>query len=137
MYQFRCFHFFSYNVSGIGGFAFSGCSDLRRLVIPDGVADIGEAAFAHCYALKSVSVPDGVTGIGDRAFACCRVLTSITIGDGITAIGAYALYNCESLADICYNGTEDQRNNVEKGKGRDEDTGGYTVHCTDGDIPKR
>ena len=121
----------------IGVHAFDGCSGLTSVTIGSGVTNIDDGVFYCCFGLTSITIPDGVTYIGDRAFSYCYGLTSITIGNGITAIGTYALCNCKNLADICYNGTEEQWGAVEKGEGWDKDAGEYTVHCTDGDIPKR
>ena len=48
--------------------AFSGCSMLTSVIIPDGVTSIGYNAFSSCYYLGSVTIPDSVTFIGDGAF---------------------------------------------------------------------
>ena len=48
--------------------AFSDCSMLTSVIIPDGVTSIGYNAFSSCYYLGSVTIPDSVTFIGDGAF---------------------------------------------------------------------
>ena len=50
--------------------AFSDCSSLSGLVIPDSITLIGEGAFMNCYSLKSLVIPDSVTRIGNCAFLC-------------------------------------------------------------------
>ena len=42
-------------VTSIGDFAFSGCSGLTRVTIPNGVTSIGENAFEYCNGLTGVT----------------------------------------------------------------------------------
>ena len=66
-------------VTIIGGSAFSGCSSLTSITIPDSVTSIGYDAFRGCSSLTSVTIPDSVTSIGYRAFYDCSSLESITL----------------------------------------------------------
>ena len=85
------------SVTSIGQSAFSGCSDLTSITIPDGVTNIGSSAFSGCSGLTSVTIPESVTSIGSEAFAGCSGLTTINIPEGVTSIGWSAFYNCSSL----------------------------------------
>ena len=51
------------------------------------VTRIGNYAFTVCTGLTSVTIPNGVTSIGDRAFNYCTNLTSVTIGNSVGHIG--------------------------------------------------
>ena len=62
-------------VTAIANSAFSGCTSLASIVIPDGVTKIGLYAFLGCSALTSIVIPDGVTKIGLDAFRGCPNLT--------------------------------------------------------------
>ena len=73
-------------VTSIGSFAFSDCSALTSITIPDSVTTIGSSAFANCSALTSITIPDGVTAIETYAFSGCSALTTITIPDSVTTI---------------------------------------------------
>ena len=75
-------------------------SNVKKVVIEDGVTSIGDAAFFYCIDLKSITIPDSVTSIGNLAFTGCSSLTSITIPDSVTSIGKSAFYKCSSLTAI-------------------------------------
>ena len=87
-------------VTSIGASAFSKCTSLMIITIPDSITSIGNAAFLGCSSLTSITIPEGVTSIGDGAFYECRSLTSITIPDGVTSVGYGAFSHCHSLTSI-------------------------------------
>ena len=90
----------TYTVTSIGNSAFSWCSGLTSVVIPDGVTSIGDYAFSWCSGLTSVDIPDGVTSIGDYAFWNCSGLTNVTIPGSVTSIGDYAFSECSGLTSV-------------------------------------
>jgi len=109
-------------IASIGSQAFSGCSTLRSVTMPDSINSIGGRAFSGsslssinlsknltsigieafrgCNNLTNVVVPSGVTSIGWSAFDSCISLASITLPDGLTSIGNGAFWYCTSLTSI-------------------------------------
>ena len=63
---------------------FQGCTNLKNIILPQGLCSIGTMAFMDCASLESVTIPASVMNIGqyiDRssAFSNCPALNSITI----------------------------------------------------------
>ena len=87
-------------VTSIGGGAFSQCSNLTNVEIPNSVTSIVNYAFSGCTSLASVTIPDSVTSIGEGAFSWCKGLTNVTIPDSVTSIERYLFSNCTSMMSI-------------------------------------
>lgn len=79
-----------YPVTFIDGYAFSGCTALTSVTIPDSVTSIGNDAFSECSSLTSITIPDSVTSIGSKAFYNCNSLEYVVIPDDVTIIGELA-----------------------------------------------
>ncbi len=65
-------------VTTIESGAFSDCTSLTSITIPNSVTSIKGYAFSGCTNLKSVSIPSSVTSIGENAFSGCSSLSKIT-----------------------------------------------------------
>ena len=88
------------SVTSIGWYAFHYCTSLTDIIIPDSVTIIGGSAFDDCDSLTSISIPAGVTSIGRNAFWFCTSLTSVTILGSVTSIGVSAFSGCTSLTSV-------------------------------------
>ena len=88
------------SVTSIGAGAFSSCSSLTSVTIPSSVTSIGAGAFFHCSSLTSMTIPEGVTSVGSSAFSYCSGLTSVTIPSSVTSIGTSTFSGCSSLTSV-------------------------------------
>ena len=110
-------------MTSIGSDAFSWCTGLTSIAIPNSVTSIGEKAFEYS-SLTSVTIPNSVTSIGRRAFSgtawydnqpdglvyAGKVAyeykgtmpenTSIVLQDVTLGIADEAFYNCNGLTSI-------------------------------------
>ena len=87
----------------IGSYAFSHCSNLTSIEIPNSVTSIGHSAFWDCTGLTSIEIPNSVTSIGGSAFYKCSGLISVTIPNSVTSIEDQAFVGCTGLTSPVYN----------------------------------
>lgn len=76
-----------YTVKNIGKNAFTGCTSLSSITLPEGLTNIEYYAFSFCSSLSSITLPEGLMNIGDEAFDSCTSLSSITLPDSIETVG--------------------------------------------------
>ena len=117
------------DIREIGVEAFAGLTELRKVILQDGVETIGDNAFLNCTKLEEVSVPASVTSLGLTIFSGCNKLatfsgglasadnrclvqdgllycfapagvTAYTIPAGVTEIGYLAFYRCQELTAV-------------------------------------
>ena len=70
------------SVTDIGAYAFTGCSALKGLILPDTIKTISENSFFNCENICYVEIPDSVQYIGENAFADCGALEdAVFLGD--------------------------------------------------------
>ena len=81
-------------------YALTGCHQLVRAKINDGVYSINPCTFSECEYLVKIIIPDSVTEIGNNAFSFCKRLKSIILPNSLTSIGNQAFFGCESLETI-------------------------------------
>lgn len=65
---------------------FQGCTSLKSVILPQGLARIGEKAFMNCTSLESITIPASILFIGNKnyiesssVFTNCPLLKNITI----------------------------------------------------------
>lgn len=80
--------------------AFSECSNLKSVTIPNSVSEIGEEAFRNCSSLTSITIPDSVTRIESIAFQDCRNITNVYISD--IAAWCNISFTTERSNPLCY-----------------------------------
>ena len=87
-----------YGVTSIGTSAFTGCSNVQQINIPDSVEHIDPYAFSFCKGLHTVKLPASLTLISEDLFAECANLKNIDIPGSVTEIGANAFSKCTAFS---------------------------------------
>jgi hypothetical protein len=88
------------NVTEIGCSAFSQCSDLTTIKIPDGVKVLRAHSFSGCTSLESVVIGNGVEEISSHVFSNCSSLDNISFGAGLKRLGTVAFSDCTGITHI-------------------------------------
>ena len=86
-------------VQTLGSNAFRGCSGLTDVIVYSGITSIGSYCFWECSGITSFDIPNTVTTIDARAFGRCSGLTTVTIPSSVTTIGetAFGVTNLSSV----------------------------------------
>ena len=80
--------------------AFSGCTTIKSVTLPEDVTAIGYVAFSGCSGLNTITIPASVTEIGGEAFQNCDSLVSVVIPENVERIGEDAFTDCSRLIEI-------------------------------------
>ena len=77
----------------------------ERIEIPESVdgkpiTAIGDDCFFDCTNVKHVIIPEGIVSVGAQAFALCKGLTEMIVPDSVTEIGHHAFRDCTGLYGI-------------------------------------
>ena len=117
------------SVTEIGAGAFSDCSKLKTVNMPDTIQYIDNNAFQFCgkleqvklskelrviepnafrgcAKLKKVRLPKKLWSIGSRAFQYCSSLEEVVIPFDTDTVGTYAFNGCSSMMDLIVDGDE-------------------------------
>lgn len=89
-------------LSGIGNYAFYGCSGLNSITLGNGLDTIGNHAFDNCINITTVNLDlySRVSVIGAYAFRNCRALQKFTVPISVTQIGDHAFEDCIAMTHI-------------------------------------
>lgn len=91
-------------LSTIPNYAFSGCTSLTEITLPQTVTSLGDYAFQGCTSLTKVTFNlntlEYFASMPQHVFADCTRLSEITIPNGTTNIKDSAFLNCTSLTEV-------------------------------------
>lgn len=90
----------SEGITSVGVSAFVGFRNMTSVSLPNTLTRIDNYGFDLCNALVSVTIPNSVTSIGTSAFNDCSSLTTLVIPDSVTSIGGHAFRSCSSLTSV-------------------------------------
>lgn len=78
---------------------YSYMSQIKSVVVEEGVTGLGNTLFVDCINLTSVTLADSVKSIGVNTFSGCESLEEFTVTKGIEFIDSFAFTNCTSMVN--------------------------------------
>ena len=87
------------NVVTVGSHAFRDCTNLCKVIIPNG-CEISNYAFSYCSNLSEVLIKGDIKKINSHAFAYCTNLTKIIFPGDIEELGASLFRGCSNLEHV-------------------------------------
>ena len=88
------------SVDFIGNGAFDSCKLLNSIVLPDGIKSISNDLLSNCISLNKIDLPNSITYVGDSAFSNCHSISLINLPNNVKGVGDFAFSNCSSLATV-------------------------------------
>lgn len=81
-------------VTGIGFYAFSSCTHLTSVILPDSLVFIDDQAFDGCTSLSEIHIPENVRKIGYSTFRGCSSLRTAIVPKNVTEICHNVFTDC-------------------------------------------
>lgn len=88
------------SILSIGEYAFSYCSELTEIVVPETISIVKNNAFENCCNLKRAELPSSLKVLEDSVFSGCEKLESIKLEEGMENINFLAFDGCKNLKSI-------------------------------------
>lgn len=84
----------------INDYAFNGCKNLRKIIIPEGVTSIGNNGFSSCINLTDIFLPDTVEYLGYSVFYNCTNLKNVKLSPILKEIEPASFEQCIALESL-------------------------------------
>ena len=117
-------------MTSIGDSAFSGCSSLTSIKLPESLSEIPYGLFYGCESLRVVDLPESIMSIGHKAFYDCDSLERVTLPGSLTSIGNPF---SDEINELYYSGTVEAWNALINPNLESYVPDQQIVHCIDGD----
>ena len=88
------------SLKSIGKLFFAQCTELKSVVVPQGITQIKNGFLTKCTGLIRVQLPQRLTQVGDGFLALCSRLTQVQLPQGLTQAGEKFLAYCDGLTHL-------------------------------------
>ena len=122
------------SVKSIGDNAFTNCTEIDSIVLPEELERIGKWAFKET-GISSIYVPNNTVIIDKGAFKGCKSLTEVSLPKSLTTVASLAFYDCTALTSVTVPKTVETIGEkafgyyYDSGSGKVEKIPGFTIYC--------
>ena len=107
----------TYDVIGIGEYAFQHCDSLRSITIPSSITAIEHDAFRYCQNLSEIHISDiaawctndykdnNPLSLAHNLYLNDELITNLVIPEGVTSISEKAFYDCDNITSVIIPGS--------------------------------
>ncbi len=88
-------------ISGVGEGAFQGRTDIKKVVVEQGVRYIAADAFADCTEIEKLELGEGLLYIGEGAFSGNNI-SELILPDSVAYVGEKAYADCSKLERVLF-----------------------------------
>ncbi|MDE5868939.1 MAG: leucine-rich repeat domain-containing protein [Muribaculaceae bacterium] len=89
-------------IISIGDYAFLGCVNLKRIILPSSLVSLGEGCFRECESLEEITLPRNMKKLPKYLFYFCDRLRKVTLPARLEVIERNCFAYCRSLEDISF-----------------------------------
>ena len=75
---------------------------ITKVIVEEGVTYIGDRAFSYCSKLEEVQLPDSLVETGRSAFSSCSSLKSVTFGESFTTMNGSTFSGSSALEYVSF-----------------------------------
>lgn len=86
----------------IGDHAFSGCSTIVKVHMPNTVETIYSFIFSNCANLETVEMSKSLKSMGQYIFHSCPKLKKISLPDSLTSLEHWTFQSCSNLEEVYF-----------------------------------
>lgn len=87
----------AYTLKVINMYAFSGCTGIKSVIVPETVTNVGISIFKGCTGLTNAEFYGNRFTVPNETFSGCTNLETAVISDNVEEIGAFAFADCTAL----------------------------------------
>ena len=87
-------------VTTVADYFFTGCKYLKTVSFSNTLITLGNSCFNECASLIDILLPDSLENLSDYVFKNCINLSSVTLNSNLKSIGYQAFCGCVSLKRI-------------------------------------
>ena len=80
--------------------AFLHCTNLKTVILNEGIKILDDYAFSGCPFIHDIVLPDSIVQLTNKVFLDCENLTTVTLGENLKLLGAENFQSCPNITSV-------------------------------------